>query len=221
MMNVNLQKAGGWAGLVAGATYIIGFALMIAVLMPAGYLEGGAAEKMKFQIDNRTMMYLWNLTIWILNSFAMVVLAVALYDRLKGGAPTLAAIGSAYGLIWAGLILAAGMVSNISLAAVTGMAANDPEGAETLFIALSHVENGIGGGNELAGGFWVLMISLGAFLSAQMPRALNILGMVIGVAGLSTLIPGASEIGGSIFGLGFIAWFIWTGVYLLRRAETN
>lgn len=215
-MNVNLQKAGGVAGIIAGGTYLFGFGLLLAVLAPAGYFDGGAADKVQFMIDNTTTLAVWNFVIWILNSFAMVVLAVALYDRLKAGAPTLAAIGSAYGIIWAGLILAAGMVSNISLAAVTGMAANDPEGAATLYLALSHVENGIGGGNELAGGFWVLMISLGAYLSAQMPKALNILGMVIGAAGLSTLIPAASEIGGSIFGLGFIAWFIWVGICLFR-----
>ncbi|AVX05254.1 hypothetical protein MXMO3_02743 [Maritalea myrionectae] len=216
MMNVSLQKAGGWAGLVAGGTYIFGFGLLLAVFAPGGYFEGEAADKVQFMIDNKTLLAVWNFVIWITNSFAMVVLTVALYDRLKGGAPALAAVGSAYGLIWAGLILAAGMVSNISLAAVTGMAASDPEGAATLYLALSHVENGIGGGNELAGGFWVLVISLGAFLSNQLQKLLNILGMVIGAAGLSTLIAGASEIGGSIFGLGFIVWFIWAGVYLLR-----
>ncbi len=217
MMNVKLQKAGGWAGLVAGGTYIFGFGLLLAVFAPGGYFEGEAADKVQFMIDNKFTLAVWNFVIWIMNSFAMVVLAVALYDRLKGGAPTLAAIGSAYGIIWAGLILAAGMVSNISLEAVTSMAGNDPEGAATLFLALSHVENGIGGGNELAGGFWVLVISLGAFLSNQLQKPLNIWGMVIGVAGLSTLLPGAEEIGGSIFGLGFIVWFIWTGVYLLRK----
>ena len=104
MMNVSLQKAGGWAGLVAGGTYIFGFGLLLAVFAPGGYFEGEAADKVQFMIDNKTMLAVWNFVIWITNSFAMVVLTVALYDRLKGGAPALAAVGSAYGLIWAGLI---------------------------------------------------------------------------------------------------------------------
>jgi len=46
-------------------------------------------------------------------------------------------------------------------------------------------------------------------------RALNILGMVAGVAGIVTLIPQLTDVG-AIFGFGMIAWFIWMGIALLR-----
>ncbi len=56
----------------------------------------------------------------------------------------------------------------------------------------------------------------GLGVRAQIPRGLNVLGIVSAVAGLITVIPGLSDVG-MIFGLGSIAWFAWTGIVLLRH----
>jgi hypothetical protein len=42
-----------------------------------------------------------------------------------------------------------------------------------------------------------------------------VLGLAVGVAGMATLVPQLAE-AGAIFGLGFIAWFTWAGLVLLR-----
>jgi hypothetical protein len=42
-----------------------------------------------------------------------------------------------------------------------------------------------------------------------------VLGVVVGVAGTVTLVPQLAE-AAALFGLGFIAWFIWAGLVLLR-----
>jgi hypothetical protein len=84
---------------------------------------------------------------------------------------------------------------------------------------------GLGGGNEIIGGVWVLLIGWAALRTGGLPRALNYLGIVAGVSGILTVIPvlevlGAVEVLGLIFGLGFIVWFIWVGIVMLRSSSS-
>ena len=216
----SFQKAGGVAALIAAATYIVGIIFLLAVLDPSGYAADGAdaSQSVTFLLENQAIMYAWNMVIYVVNSVALVILALALYARLKSGSPAMAQTATAFGLIWAGLVLASGMVANVGLGAVVGLHASDPAGAATLWMTLSHVENGLGGGNEIAGGLWIALASLAALQAAAFPKALNYAGLVIGVSGLLTVVP-AFEALGLIFGLGFIAWFVWLGIILLRAGQ--
>ena len=76
---------------------------------------------------------------------------------------------------------------------------------------------GFGGGNEIAGGVWVLLIGWAALRARELPRALSYLGVVAGVAGLITVVPALEAIG-FVFGLGLIVWFVWLGIIMLRSA---
>ena len=42
-------------------------------------------------------------------------------------------------------------------------------------------------------------------------------GLVVGTAGVLTVVPGLAEPSAVLFGLGFIAWFAWAGLVLRRR----
>jgi hypothetical protein len=55
--------------------------------------------------------------------------------------------------------------------------------------------------------------------AGPLPRALNYLGVVIGVAGLLTVVPALEAIG-VLFGLGLIVWFVWVGIFLLRSSAS-
>ena len=78
---------------------------------------------------------------------------------------------------------------------------------------------GLGGGNEVVGALWILLLSWAALRAGGLPRALNYLGVVISVAGLLTLVP-ALEMMGVIFGLGSIVWFVWVGIVMLRGSPS-
>ncbi len=217
---MNLQKAGGVASFIAAATYIVGFALLSTFLADAGFGEDGDDVNMfAFEMSNQGLMYLWNFIIYIVNAVFLVVLVVALHDRLKGATPALSQIAAAFGLIWAGLVLASGMLANISLAEVSALYELDQDSAQTMWATLSNVQEGIGGGNEITGGLWILLLSWAGLRGASLSKGLCWLGVVIGLAGIASTIPGMSDPGGIVFGLGFILWFIWTGVYLLRHGE--
>ena len=88
------------------------------------------------------------------------------------------------------------------------------------------MQNGLGGGNEVVGGLWVLLVSLAALWKGGLPKTLNYLGVVIGLAGLITVVPGIEVIGalsglGVVFGLGFIVWFVWVGIFLLSSSPSR
>jgi hypothetical protein len=144
------------------------------------------------------------------------VLALALHERLKAKAPAIMQTATAFGLIWAGLVIAAGMIFIIGMDTVVKLYGQDPAQAATVWAAIDPVFEGLGGGVELVGGVWVLLVSWAALRTGGLSRALNYLGVVVGVAGILTVVPALGEIGAMIFGLGQIGWFLWLGIVMLR-----
>jgi hypothetical protein len=210
------SRAGAIGGLIAAASFIFGIALLVTTL--SDYTEGDptAAESVEFQLANQSTLYVWYLVIYLVFGVAIIPLARSLHQRLAGVSPQLADIGAVFAYIWAGLMFATGMTSNIAMAAVADLHETDPAAAEALWSSLATVNDGLGGGNELVGGMWILLVSLAAWGTKRLPRGLNVLGIISAVAGLITLIPGLSDVG-IIFGLGSIAWFAWVGIVLLRH----
>jgi hypothetical protein len=215
MMN-NLQKMGGVAALIEAATFVVGLGLAVTLLAP--YMTGDLdpVQTAAFLVDNQAIMYLWNQIIFVVFGVFLVVLALALYERLKAGSPAMAQTATAFGLIWAGLMFASGMVFNIGLlGTVVDLYGQDPVQAGTVGLAIRSVEEGLGGGNEIVGSLWVLLVSWAALQGGGLPRALNYFGVLVSVAGLLTIVP-ALEVLGFVFGLGSIGWFVWLGIVMLR-----
>jgi hypothetical protein len=132
----------------------------------------------------------------------------------------LAETSGIFGFIWAGLVIASGMIAIIGLGTVSDLYDTDPARAEPVWSAIDSVQNGLGGGNEIVGGLWVLLISTAAMRAGLLPNAPNYLGMVAGVAGIVTIIPALEDVG-AIFGLGLIVWFVWVGWILLRGDQAG
>jgi hypothetical protein len=210
----NLQRMGGLAGIVAALTFLFGFALFVTTFEPLTTGDLSTVETVEFLKDNQTIFYVWNLVIYVLFGVAQAVLTLALADRLKSVAPGIAQITAALGLIWSGLVIASGMVANVGASAVIDLYATDPAQAGTVWATIDSVYTGMGGGNEIVGGLWVLLVSM-AGLRGALPKALNYAGILVGAAGIITLVPPLTDVG-AVFGLGIIAWYIWAGVVLVR-----
>ena len=217
------RKWGGISALIEAAAYIFGFGVVLAVLVPAGYepVNFDPGEAVAFLAENQTAMYVWTFVIFIVAGVFMVPLSLALHERLKAGSGALMQTATAFGLMWATLIVASGMLIIIDLGVIGDLFAKDPGQAETVWLSLNAVEEALGGGIELPGGMWVLLLSWAALRSGGLPKVLNYLGVLVGVAGILTVFPVLADVLTSAFGLGFIVWFAWAGIVMLRdhRAE--
>jgi hypothetical protein len=128
-------------------------------------------------------------------------------------------MAAALGLIWATLVLGAGMTANVAVERAAYFAMTDMETAVRLWEVLHAVELGLGGGNEIAGGVWIGLVSIAALRGDSLGKITIGLGLLTGACGLLTLVPALGDTAGVVFGLGAIAWFIAAGFNLLLRPE--
>ncbi|MBK7176035.1 MAG: DUF4386 family protein [Chloroflexi bacterium] len=213
-----LQKWGGAAALYEALAYIIGFVGFIAVVNVGGIAD--PLEKVAAIVENQGLLTALHLIVYVAWGAALVVLSLALHERLDGKKSALARTATAFGIIWAVLVIASGMIYNVGMETVAGLQASNPEQAATVWLAIESVFNGLGGGVEVVGGIWVILLSVAGLRSGSFSRALHYLGYVVGAAGVISVVPAAAEISASIFGLTQIVWFAWLGVAMLRTEET-
>ena len=210
-----LQKSGGIAALYMAISHLIGLVIFIVVLDYINITD--PMQKLAMNIEKQSVIFSTNLLMYVFFGFALIVLSLALYDRMKSGAPALMQVATAIGIIWAGSLIASGMASNAGLATVVVLYAKDPTQAALTFQAIESITNGLGNANgEILGGSLTLLVSLAALRTGGFPRGLNILGVLVGVVGVITIVPALNSMV-ALFGLGQIAWFVWLGIVLLRN----
>ena len=90
-----------------------------------------------------------------------------------------------------------------------------------LFAPLSmlYVPEALVGRVEIVGGIWVLLVTWAALLAGGLPRRLNYLGVVTGVAGVLTVVPAFGVLGIG-FRLGEMVWFGWLGIVWFRGSRS-
>jgi hypothetical protein len=219
MMN-DQQKMGGVAALYEAAVYVLGMVFFLLVVDYPSVVD--PVQKVALLVDNQAIIYIMYLLLYVVSGIFLVVLALALYERLKAGSPAIMQIATAIGLIWACVVIASGYVFNMGMDTVVDLYGKDPAQAATVWLAIESVSAGLGGAKgEILGGIWVLLASWAALRAGGLPRALNYLGVVIGVAGILSAVPALGELGlGIIFALGQIVWFVWLGIVMLRSSPS-
>ena len=214
----NLQKMGGFAALYLAAAYLTGIVLFLFVLDYPSIVE--PAQKVALLVDKQVVIYIANLIMYVIFGVFLVVLALALYERLNTASPAIIRTATAIGIIWAGTLIASGMVANAGIAPVVALYGKDPAQAALIWLAIESVANGLGGANgEILGGLMTLLISWAALQVSGLPKGLNYLGILVGVVGLISTVPGLGDLAG-LFGMSQIPWFVWLGIVLLRRSPS-
>ncbi len=210
----NLQKMGGIAALYMATAYLVGIILFLFVLDYPNIVD--PAQKVALLVDKQMVIYSMNLILYVIFGIFLIVLALALYERLKVGAPAIMQVATAIGIIWAGSLIASGMVSNAGIAPVVALYAKDPAQAALTWQGFEVVASGLGNGNgEILGGLMTLLVSWAALRAGGLPKFLNYLGVVVGLVGIVSTIPGLSDLAG-LFGMGQIIWFVWLAIIMLR-----
>ncbi len=214
-----VQKAGGVVALFEAAAYVVGFASMALVFNPGDTEAWTSAQKLSFLLERKAWFQTLHALIFVAFGIALVVLAVALHERLQHGSPALMKVATPFGLIWAGLVIASGMVAIVGLEAVAAMhERNDIALATSAWAVLAAVQDGLGGGVEVVGGVWVLLISAAAWRSRALPRGVCMLGIVVGLSGVLTVFPPLKSLA-VLFGLSQIVWFVALGLVMVRSSS--
>ncbi len=220
---MNLRKLAGLSALILATAYLVGAVLNFTLLDTSSILDPVA--KVAFLAGKQTLFQLWIFFVYVVFGVCLVFVAEALFEQLKPGAPALARTATAFALIWAGLLIAAGNVYIAGLNTVSGVIGQNTAGAgaqaATAWLAIDSVHVGLSGMAEIPGGLWTLLISLAALQAARFPRAWSYLGIVIGALGLLTVIPALFMPAVAAYALGHCAWWIWLGVLLLGKGSLN
>ncbi len=208
------QRVGGLAALYLAVTYVAAMPYFLLFVKYPDVVD--PVEKVALLASHQGSMQVMYLITYVVFGIVLSVLALALHSRLKDAAPTLIQTATTVGLIWAFVLVASGMIFNAGMAAVVGLNGANPVQAVSTWQVIEPVAQGLGGsGGELLGGLWVLLVSVAALRTGRLPKALNWLGLVIGTAGVLSVVPALRDLGYG-FGLLQIVWFVWLGIVMLR-----
>ncbi len=208
-----LHKFGGFAALYLAAAYLVGMIGFLAVVNVSGVAD--PVQQVSLMVDNLAFLYIMYLIVYVVWGIFMIVLALALYERLKASSPAIVQTATAFGIFWGCVIIVSGMIQNAGMQTVVALYGNDPAQAGTIWLTIDSVLKGLAGSNEAIGGIWILLLSWAALRTGALSKVLNYLGVVVGVAGLISIIPALESLI-YIFALGQVVWFIWLGIAMLR-----
>lgn len=218
MDSKTLQKIGGISAIGETLIYIIAF-LFYGGILQFPSKNAAAQEKLSFLTDNYLTLSILNFMSYVLFGILLVFLVAALYERFKSYSINFSKIIAAFGMIWVVLVIASGMIANIGLNHVVENGLKTPEETMLIWSSISIITEGLGGGNEIVGGIWVLLISLFSLKEKLFSIPLTALGIIVGIAGILTVYP--LDIFTEIFGISQIVWFLWIGIVMLRKSDIS
>jgi hypothetical protein len=212
------QRTGGIAALYIAAALL---AAMPFFLLVVDYLGAEtAADKVALVVANYASMYAMYLVTYVFYGIALAVLVFTLYDRLQVHAPATIRVATTVGLLWSFSLVTSGMIFNYGMTTIATLVKTDPGQAQAAWLAIEPVAQALGGaGGEILGGLWVLLVSIVALRSKALPKLLSWFGIIVGVAGLASVVPPLHNTS-IAFGLMLIVWLIWLGTILTTTKTT-
>lgn len=219
-MNNTMQKVGGYAALIEALAYIIGLVVMMFFLNPDNSENLSSVEKLRFILDHKLLYQAWIIIIYVVFGVALIFLILALQKLFEQSTLIIVQAAPLFGYIWSGLVIASAMIENVGLDTVATVFLTSPEQAAQMWKTIDVVHRGLGGGVEVVGGIWVLLISWAGLKVQILSKPVNILGVIVGCAGIITIIPPLAQ-AGAVFGLLQIVWFIWIGLILLQSRNNT
>ena len=219
----NLQKMGGIAALIGAATNLFALVTYLTLLKPKGYGSDDPGQIVAFLADNQALMRVWYQIIFLVFGVSMIFLSLALYERLKADSPALAQAVTTFGLIYAVLVIVVGTLEISNLSTVVKLYGENPAQAATVWLTLQPVVTGLGGGGgeTVVNALWFLLLSWVALRARELPRLLNYLGVLTGVAGILMVVLPSLILAAVVYEFGLPIWLVWLGIVMLRRSPVS
>lgn len=215
-----LQKVGGILCIYAGVAYLAMIIFFLGIVDYTGISDAG--EKIQMFAQNQGGFYAIYLFGYEIFGLALVVVSLALYERLKGSS-SISKAAAVYGIIWSALLIGAGTLFNRAIIQSIEMYTTDPTGAIAFWNATEAAALSISfADGEILGGIWTLLVSIAAIRTKCFNKGVNYLGIVAGTAGVLSVIPFVNQIGGTgVFGIGQLIWLIWMGILMIKEKTNN
>lgn len=176
------------------------------------------SDRIAYMVTQEFNLALANIIGYLVFGCLLLVAVQTTHETLKTESHQLLKYASAFGFIWVILMMCSGMISLVGLDTMIRFYVEGSPHTETLFLMYTTLVNSLGVGIELVGAFWVFFLSLHGVKSSQLSKAVNGLGLVVGLIGVLTVYQAIPEFKDA-FGLLQIVWFVWMGFALLKHAK--
>ncbi len=196
----NFKKLGGAAALGHTTALLVGLVLSFTWMFPL--LNAAPDQAQRFLTGHQALVILWYVIVDWGSAITLVILLLALYERLKAGSPKFMRVAVVLGFFWAGLTIGTGDLMLHNFGVVANLHGSIPAQAAAW--------------TALARGIWVLLLSLAAVRTRGLPRTIGYLGVFLGITGCLTMVPAFAEILFMVFGPGMMVWSAWVGIVMLR-----
>lgn len=210
-------RAGGIAAIGMALCYISVAVIFFGLLaVPAGLDSLG---RLQFFLQQEYLLVAigWGIG-YLLFGVLLAILLQALRQAMPPNPSGIAALAERFGNVWLVLMMASGMVALISMDMTLRLLDSSTEQALALYNTGNLLTNALGGGIELVGGLWVLLLSIAGLQQQRFAKALHLLGLIVGSLGILTVLHSVPYLKDA-FGISQLIWFIWLGITLLRTGR--
>lgn len=214
----SLRMAGATSALLMAFIYLLGFTIFFLALDPGRDLTRD--ESIQFLNENRLIVLPTMFVLYVLAGFILLILVQSLAGEVKDRVPWQSQTALIIGSIWCVMVIVAGFVYLTGMQAVFSLYPENAEQASALALMVNTVFESLGGGNELIGGVWTVLISCLLLNVTPDYKILHFFGIVVGIAGVVSIVPILAE-AATLFGLGQIFWFIGLGVRFLKMKNES
>jgi hypothetical protein len=152
----------------------------------------------------------------VLIGASLIVLALALHERLQRAAPFAVRIGTAAGVIGSALFITAGVASLDVPTRMATLEAQNHEAAVAAFAAFRIVGGFMFTAGLVMFGAFALIDSVISARARQLPRPLSYMGMLLGIASIVGAIGVLAGPLGIVSLVLVLVWPVWLGIAMLR-----
>ncbi|MEO3677659.1 hypothetical protein ABGI61_01400 [Rheinheimera sp. FR7-31] len=215
--NTTLLRSGGLAAIAMALCYVAMAVVFFGMLsMPAGLDTAG---KIQYLQQHHLLVASGYGIGYLLFGVLLAIVLQALQQVFANSPSALFKLAERFGHVWLVLMMVSGMVALIGLQMVFRLMESDPQQVLALYNTRNLLTEALGGGIELVGGLWVLLLSIAGLQQQRFAKALNVLGLVVGALGILTVMHTLPYLKDA-FGITQLIWFIWLGISLLRATKT-
>jgi uncharacterized protein DUF4386 len=210
------RRIGAFAAFALAAA-LVAFFLAILAFSVSGVQQGNnPASGLAAALKNPVLFGSFGAAFVILGA-SLIVLALALHERLRGAAPFAVRIGTTAGVIGGTLFVTNGLGPLMGPAGLATIDAQDHAAAVAAFAAFTLVGNLLFAGGQIMFGAFALIDNVVGARARLLSRPLSYVGILLGIALIVGVALPAGPLG-LVFPVLILVWSLWLGVALLRSA---